>query len=145
MASKRKNTAHDLEQKYEVVTVLEQGEKAADLARKYNIKANTISDWKKSAEKIKADFESGHFGGSRKKMRLAKFEDLEESLLKWFKNARSSNIPLNGPLIMAKAEELAKKLGYTDWRASSGWLDRFKKRHDIVFKSICGESASVRE
>ena len=52
MVAKRKNSAYNLEIKYEIVTALENGEKVADLARKYNIKANTISDWKKSADKI---------------------------------------------------------------------------------------------
>ena len=51
MATKRKNCAYNLEIKYEVVTALENGEKVAHLARKYNVKANTISDWKKSADK----------------------------------------------------------------------------------------------
>ena len=46
MATKRKNSAYNLENKYEVVTALENSEKAADLVRKYNIKANTISDGK---------------------------------------------------------------------------------------------------
>ena len=58
MATKRKNSAFNLEIKYEVVTALENSEKVADLARKHNVKANTISDWKKSADKIKIDYES---------------------------------------------------------------------------------------
>ena len=64
MATKRKNSAYSLEIKYEVVTALENGEKAADLARKCNVKANTISDWKKSADKIKMDHESCEFGST---------------------------------------------------------------------------------
>ena len=38
MATKRKNSAYSLEIKYDVVTALENVEKAADLARKYNVK-----------------------------------------------------------------------------------------------------------
>ena len=53
-----------MEIKYEIVTALENGEKAADLAGKYNVKANTISDWKKSADKIKMDYESGEYGST---------------------------------------------------------------------------------
>uniref|UniRef100_A0A3B3QEJ7 HTH CENPB-type domain-containing protein n=1 Tax=Paramormyrops kingsleyae TaxID=1676925 RepID=A0A3B3QEJ7_9TELE len=36
-------------------------------------------------------------------------------------------------------------LGHPDFKASLGWLDRFKKRHNIVFKAICGESAAVQQ
>ena len=46
------------------VTALENGEKAAELARKYNVKANTISDWKKSGDKIKMDYKSCKFGSA---------------------------------------------------------------------------------
>jgi len=44
-----------------------------------------------------------------------------------------------------KAEFFAKSLGHNDFRASNGWLEKFKKRHNIVFRKLCGESANVRE
>ena len=40
---------------------------------------------------------------------------------------------------MEKADILAAKLGHPDFKASQGWLDRFKKRHNVVFKAIGGE------
>ncbi|KAI5626056.1 hypothetical protein C0J50_14328 [Silurus asotus] len=45
---------------------------------------------------------------------------------------------------MEKASILAAKLGHPDFKACQGWLDRFKKRHNIVFKANCGESAAVQ-
>jgi Tc5 transposase DNA-binding domain len=38
---------------------------------------------------------------------------------------------------------LANSLGFNDFRGSNGWLDKFKKRHSIVFKTLQGESAAV--
>ena len=29
------------------------------------------------------------------------------------------------------------------FKASNGWLEKFKNRHGIVFRALCGESASV--
>ena len=45
---------------------------------------------------------------------------------------------------MAKAEKLCKELDLqTDWTCSSGWLSRWKARHNITYKRISGENASV--
>ena len=52
------------------------------------------------------------------------------------------NIPVSGPILTIKAKELALKLGHQDFICSSGWLQRFKSRHDIVFRKIPGEEES---
>lgn len=36
-------------------------------------------------------------------------------------------------------------MGPTDFKASSGWFENFKKRNNITFYKICGESGSVSE
>ena len=61
----------------------------------------------------------------------------------WFKQPLSSNVPVGGPLLKTKANELAKQFGINDKEASDGWMHQFKQRHSLVFKTICGESASV--
>ncbi|XP_017475638.1 PREDICTED: tigger transposable element-derived protein 4-like [Rhagoletis zephyria] len=64
-------------------------------------------------------------------------------MIKWITVARHKNIPLSGPLIREKAVEFAESLGYSDFVASAGWLDKFKRRHNIVGKVVCGESGSI--
>ena len=46
---------------------------------------------------------------------------------------------------MEKASDLAKLLGVPDgqFKILSGWLERFKERHGISFKKVCGEEKSV--
>ena len=68
---------------------------------------------------------------------------MDEALLKWFKQQRSYNVPVSGPLLMVKAEEFAKKLKDEDFVCSSGWIDRFKSRHNITFGKVSGEASSV--
>ena len=76
-------------------------------------------------------------------MKVGVHEELEEVLLRWFQNTRSNNVPVLRPMLQAKAEELSKKMDIEGFKASAGWLDRFKDRRGIVFKKICGESNSV--
>lgn len=68
---------------------------------------------------------------------------VDEALLKWVTTARAKNLPLSGVLIREKALEYAAALGHEDFSASVGWLDKFKKRHNIAQMSVCGESASA--
>ncbi|CAG0882904.1 unnamed protein product [Darwinula stevensoni] len=83
------------------------------------------------------------FAPGRKKLRGAKYSDIEEALFGWFQQARACNIVLDGNTIRQKAAELAKVLGIDNLVCSSGWLSRFKDRHGIVFKKVCGEAGSV--
>jgi hypothetical protein len=69
--------------------------------------------------------------------------ELEEALFIWFRQARSMNVTISGPILRIKAKELALKLGCLISRVVLG--GKFKARHGIVFRKITGEEASVRE
>ena len=56
---------------------------------------------------------------------------------------RSQRIPVNGLVLKAKAEELSVTLGINGWKCSEGWLYRWKKRHGILYKTVCGKRGSV--
>lgn len=47
--------------------------------------------------------------------------------------------------MMEKVQGLAERLGVPEgqFKVSSGWLERFKERHGISFKKVCGEQKSV--
>ena len=44
---------------------------------------------------------------------------------------------------MEKAEDLAKKLGHTNFVATEVWLSRWKARHQIRYKQAHGEKGST--
>jgi hypothetical protein len=60
-------------------------------------------------------------------------------------NARSKNIHIFGPMVQSEALAVAKSLGNDQFKACTGWLDSFKKRHNIVWNGVCGESKDVDE
>ena len=73
----------------------------------------------------------------------SKYSDIDEITWRWFSRVRASNIPVSGPMIQEKAKEFATQLNKPDFKASSGWLQRFKDRHLIREASISGERGSV--
>lgn len=77
--------------------------------------------------------------------RPVKFTQLEDALSIWTRRVFSRNIVLTDGLLQIKARKFAELLGISedDFKASHGWIDRFKKRHDIRRFRIHGESESV--
>lgn len=46
-------------------------------------------------------------------------------------------------LIKEIAIYFTQKFNFIDFRASSRWLNKFKSKHNIVYKDICGKNADV--
>lgn len=79
----------------------------------------------------------------KKRNRTGKDSEVEESLLIWFEKATAKNLPVTGPILSEKAEALARRLGKLDFKATDGWLNRWKVRNNIVFKRAHGEAQSA--
>ena len=67
---------------------------------------------------------------------------IDRATFLWIKQVRAKNVPLSGPVIKEKANQLAREMGI-DFVATNGWFHRFKARRGLCFKSIVGEAASV--
>ena len=72
-------------------------------------------------------------------------EDGNEIVWEWFVNVRAKNHRVSVPMVQeyTYAKKVAQKLGKTEFKASNGWLESFRKRHQIVFNELCGESSDV--
>lgn len=92
---------------------------------------------------ILEDYNSEGFGQNKKRFRSGDFTDIENALYTWFVKARSENIPISCPILPLKAEVLVEKWNYENFKASNGFIERFKQRRNIVYKTSGGESASV--
>lgn len=79
---------------------------------------------------------------SKKRMRLGSNKEVEDALLIWFREMRSKEAILTGPLLLEKANYFAKKLN-VDFVPKQGWLERWKKRENIHFKNVHGEKSSA--
>lgn len=142
MSVKRKRVALTLDQKISIINDIESGKKQTAVAATFGIAKTTVNTIWLDRDNIKRAYEESP-AGSRKRMRTAAYEDVEAALLKWFQLARSQNIPIGGQLMREKAAMFAQKLKHESFQCSGGWLDRFKARHGVVFREICGEAAAV--
>ncbi|CAG4935600.1 unnamed protein product [Colias eurytheme] len=138
-AVKRKLNTLSLAEKIEVLEAVKRCQKKKDVAEQFGLPMSTLSTIIKNESDIMRKIQNGQ-SLSCKRRRIAEFPGLEECLLKWFEQCRSQNISINGPLLQEKAQIFSKSLGLVNFRASNGWLEKFKGRHDLVFKKVCGES-----
>ncbi|XP_067684471.1 tigger transposable element-derived protein 4-like [Haliotis asinina] len=139
-----KRKALDLDTKYQIIQAVDAGGKSKTvIAAEFKIPKSTLSTILKDKEAIISKLQSAEYGSSRKRIRVSNFEDVEKALFEWFKSVRSENIPLSGPILLAKADEFSVKHGHTDFKAYQSWLERFKKRRGICSAMTHIESSSV--
>ena len=73
-------------------------------------------------------------------------KEINKALYKWYSLARESLVPINGPMFQEEAAEIAKQLAkpeYAEFKASSGWLEKWKNAYGISQRSIEGESGEA--
>uniref|UniRef100_A0A452HST6 HTH CENPB-type domain-containing protein n=1 Tax=Gopherus agassizii TaxID=38772 RepID=A0A452HST6_9SAUR len=120
------------------------GKQQTQLARYLGISESTLRGWKKEEKLCSLPrILEEETGLQRKKVKFANNDSLDSALYQWFVQARSEGVPISGPILKAQAEKFDRLINGNEskFKASNGWLDRFKKRHTIsqvlVFGEIC--------
>lgn len=128
----------------EKVRILEASKSSSqrNLSKDFKVSLGTINTVLKNRDQIMTQYLSGE-SSDTKRHRKGTCPDVNEAVLRWFRTARSKIINVDGPMIQAKALEIAGQLGYNDFKASNGWLDKFKRANQISCRVISGESAEV--
>ena len=110
---------------------------------------STITDIQKLRSKITQFAVEDKDSSSYKKrciVRRADDNEFYKAMHLWFTQERHKGNPLSGVIVMEKARLMHQQM-YTDcsnsFKASSGWLHRFKQRHGICQLSLQGESLSA--
>jgi hypothetical protein len=138
--------ALNLKQKVDIIRFKDSngGWSIRKFADKFGIGKTQVAEVLKDKENILRRYNKNSTNEkSRRFQRNGPAELIDEIVLEWFNRVRNKNVPVSGPIIQAKALEVAREIECDDFKASNGWLENFKVRHNIVFKSICGESAST--
>ena len=99
----------------------------------------------KKKDAILEQFES-HAPGDRKRKRGTQFEEINDAVFTWYSYTRQRNVPISGPMLQDEAMKIAEKLSCSSqFKASNGWLQSFKKRHNLKQLTVSGEAADVAE
>lgn len=100
------------------------------VAKKFNIgRTSALRILKRKDEYLK--HYSLNVDSNRRRIRLSKFHEVNLCTWKWFMANRFRQLPVTGPRLQEKALKFANKLGITNFKASNGWLDSFKKAYNI--------------
>lgn len=102
--------------------------KKKDVAARFGVRPSTLSTILKHKERIFTAVSSGT-SASRKKLRASNYQDVDKAVLRWILDMRTRNVPLSGAMLQEKARDVACRLGCDEFKASPGWLMRFKNRH----------------
>jgi hypothetical protein len=115
------------------------------LSTKYNISLGSVSNILKRKAEYFNDYETNQNQNVKRKLTDMNSQKLDEQVYEWFVQQRSKKIPISGPILQEKARQIAESLGDNlgSFKASNGWLEKFRTRHNISFRVINGESSSV--
>ncbi|KAH7970325.1 hypothetical protein HPB49_003770 [Dermacentor silvarum] len=123
MSSRGKYRAKTLKEKVEILREVDAGKQSKnEIAKKHDIPRSTLSTYIRNKKTIEDLYAAETFAKDWKRIRTAKHPDLEAALLAWIKEKRSQDIPLSGPIIVAKAADFALRLNVSDFAASDGTL-----------------------
>ena len=130
----KKRKVFTIEEKVEIINKYNTGHTNGDLAREYKVRSSTISTIiRKRKEKILSDYES-LTNPMAKRMKPCHYYEIDKATAEWFRESESLNdITISGAKLKKQALIFADFFQEPNFRASNGWLQRFKSRYDIRF------------
>ncbi|EDW71327.1 tigger transposable element-derived protein 3 [Drosophila virilis] len=135
-----------LKEKMEVISAYDQTNSSVRaLAKRFNIGKTQAALIVRDRETIRSRWLSGENINTKRSFLNTDGKKLDSMCYDWFcKLSSAHNTPISGSAIQEKAKELATSLGIDDFAASNGWLQRWRKRHNINSRCEPGaQSADV--
>ena len=109
-----------------------------EIMKKYDIKASstfyTIVN-PKNQEKIKQVIDTQMRPPTSKRIKVPVYPEVDKAMEIWFRESKThKNIVIDGPIMQEQAKKFAQYFNYDDFKASTGWLEKFKTRMNISYK-----------
>ena len=131
--SKRRRVELSLEDK---ITLIKESEMLPKptlkmLSEKYGVGKSTIGDIVRKKSVYMSHWENNSSPNKSRFNNEMKFEKINNLVWDWFCIVRAKLLPISGPIIQEKALSFARERGLSEFKASNGWLCRWKIRYDI--------------
>ncbi|XP_053549142.1 jerky protein homolog-like isoform X2 [Bombina bombina] len=130
----KKRRDSTLAEKVKILELLQQPKASqSSVARNMGLSQSTISRVMKKRDEILERWNQNE-NPSRKRNRPFKHAKVDEALLEWLLFAKANKLPISGPILMRRAEAIAKEIGCPQFKPSNGWLWRWKERYRLFYR-----------
>lgn len=147
MAPTQKKTVQrvrlSLKDKFDLVQDSNKNMKVEELAKKYKCGKSAVYDILKKKKEVIDNYMSAQNTEVKTKAQAPKYDRVDKMTYNWLIQVLSKKLPVSGIMIQEKAKEFAEQLNEKEFKASNGWLEKFKIRHSLTFANLCGESESA--
>ncbi|XP_008554234.1 jerky protein homolog-like [Microplitis demolitor] len=146
IGKRKKSVSIDLNIKLKALNEIKNGMSKSAIAKDLGVHKATISSWIKNEKLINEwqDKNNGDVPKGVKRMKKPDYELVDQAVWIWFQERRRAGCPITGVLTKAQALLYAKMLDdKTEFTASQGWLDKWKKRHGVRKIVVSGEKLSA--
>ena len=121
----------------------ESGKSSRQLANEFHIGRTQACRILKRKSELLREIEQTNCLNRKRGLQKTANKDVNVICWEWFQTARTLNIPVSGAMLQEKALRCARHLGNTDFKASNGWLESFRRRHGISFSVKSGVTSDV--
>ncbi|KRZ07901.1 Tigger transposable element-derived protein 6 [Trichinella zimbabwensis] len=119
-----KRTRITIAEKREIIELLKQNYSANDIAQRYQISRSTVFLIQRNSQRLlNPCLQESLFA-----IRPGKYALVEAVLEEWLVKERALNHTISGSVIQYEALQIANQLNLHNFKASTGWLSRFKNR-----------------
>lgn len=116
--------------------------KQKDLASEYDVSEGMICDILREKDRWLAVDNTSYQAGLKREKKIP-FPIIEESLALWMEKALQTGLIITDNILATKALEFAFLCKEEKFKGSVGWIENFKKRHNLKLYNIHGEAASA--
>ena len=112
-----------MENKKEVLDLIDRGVSERTVAVQFGVAKCTVGNIKKRGGPILEVWEENCNNERKQKLRRTDNENVNAVTLQFFLKCCGMNIPITGPMLQAKAREIAQRLHVENFQASNGCLN----------------------